>query len=100
VDDHPGGLVDHGEVFVLVDDVQRDLLGPHLHGVGLGNLEVDGVAGGNAVRGVGRVPVDKDEVAFDQASGRGAAEVLRVLGQKAIEPRRSGRGDQVGFRRT
>ena len=100
MDDHPGGLVDDRDVFVLVDDVERYLLRPGHHDVGLGNLKLDYVPGGNAVRGVGRVAVDEDQVAFDQPRRRRPAEFWSLLGEEAIEPRGRRRRDQlVGLRR-
>src|SRR5256886_7500196 len=100
VDDHAGGLVDDRDVVVLVNDVQRDLLRAGLHDIRLGDLEVDDVSGSHAVRRVGGVTVDQDEVTLDEPRGRGAAQLWGLLGEKAIEPRRRRRGGQpTGFRR-
>ena len=37
VDDQPGGLVDHQQMLVLEDDLQRDVLGHVVRGLGLGD---------------------------------------------------------------
>ena len=100
VDDHAGGLVDDRDVVVLVNDVQRDLLRAGLEDIRLRDLEVDDVSGSHAVRRVGGVTVDQDEMTLDEPRGRGAAQLWGLLGEKAIEPRRRGRGGQpAGFRR-
>src|SRR5207253_10401618 len=95
-----GRLVAAREVVVLVTDVQRDLLRAGLHDIRLRDLEVDDVSGSHSVRRVGGVTVDQDEMTLDEPRGRGAAQLWGLLGEKAIEPRRRGRGGQpAGFRR-
>ena len=95
VDDHPGRLVYDGDVFVFVNDVERDRLRRGLGDVRLGDLELHHIAGRHPVRGIGRLAVDVNEVALDQARGGRAAEVVSVLGEKAIQPRGGGRRDQA-----
>lgn len=101
VDDHPCGLVDDCEVFVLIHHVQCDRFGGGLVYVGLRNLEFDDVTRCHAIRGIGGPAVHQDEVALDEARGSRAAEVLRIFGEEAIEPERRGGRDQaaVGLRR-
>jgi len=98
--DHPGRLVDDSEVLVLVNDVQRDLLRAGLHDVSLRYLEVDDIPDFDAIRRSGGKTVEHGEVTLDQPPCRRPAELRDLLGEKAIEPRRRGRGDQpVGLRR-
>jgi hypothetical protein len=100
VDDHPRWFVDDRDVLVLIDDLQGDLLASRFDNVCLGDLELDDVPGRHPVGRVGRVPVDNDQVTLDQACGGGPAQVVSVLGQEAIEPRRCVRGDQALGRRS
>ena len=44
MNDHALGLVDHEQVAVLIDDVQRDILGPGLIGNGRRHLHEQDVA--------------------------------------------------------
>jgi hypothetical protein len=88
VHDHSGGLVDDGEIVILVHNLQRYVLGGRVADIGLGYLELHHVAHGDAVRRIGGVAVDAHEVALDEARRCRAAEVLSVLGEKAIQPRR------------
>jgi hypothetical protein len=65
MDDHPRRLVDDGDVIVFVEDVQRDGLPDRLDYEGLRYLQVDDISRGHAVRRVGGMTVDPDEVALD-----------------------------------
>jgi hypothetical protein len=96
VHDHAGRLVDDGDVLVLEYDVERDRLRGNVGDVGLRDLELDDVASGYPVSGISRLAVDLNQVALDQACGRGPAEVFGVLGEKAIQPRGRGGRDQAG----
>jgi hypothetical protein len=99
VDDHPGRLVDHGQIFVLIEDLERNRLRHGFRHVRLGDLEFDDVARRYAVGGIGALPVDPDEVALDQARGGRPAQVAGMLGEKAVQPRGGGgRYETVGLR--
>ena len=99
VDDHPRGLVDDGDVFVLVDDVEGNRLGSGLDDVRLRNLEIDDVSGCHAVGGVRGVTVHHHQMALDQPRRGRPAQLGSVLGKEAIQPGRRGVRDQlVGFR--
>ena len=100
VHDHARRFVDHREVVVFVDDVERNRLCDGFCDIGLWDLEIDDIAGYHAVRGIGRLSVDPYQVALDQARGGRPAEVLRVLSEKAVQPRgRGGRDQAVGLLR-
>ena len=60
VDDHPGRLVDDGNVFVLVHDLKRDRLGGGVRDVSLWDLEIHHVARRHPISGIGGVPVYLD----------------------------------------
>jgi hypothetical protein len=87
---HPGGLVDDGDVVVLIEDLQRDRLRGGFNYVRLGYLEVHDIPDRHPICRVGGVTVEMDQVALDQACRGRAAQVVCVLGQEAIQPRRRG----------
>src|SRR5216683_1451551 len=97
VHDHPGRLVDDGEILVFIKDIERDVLRGGVADVGLRDLELDHVARGYVVGGIGSVTVDVHEVALDESRRGGAAEVLSVLGEKAIQPQGGRRRDQAAW---
>lgn len=98
VNHHPGGLVDDREVVVLVDDLERNRLRGSVGDVGLRDLELHHVPRRYPIGGIGRLAVDANEVALDETRGSRAAEVVSVLGEKAVQPRGRGRRDQAaGF---
>ena len=100
VDDHPRRLVDDDEVAVLVDDVERDLLGARLEDESVGDLEVDDVPRGYGVGGGCGMTVELDEVALDKPGGSRPAQVGGLRGDEAIQPRRGRISDQaLGLRR-
>ena len=90
MDDHPRRLVDDGDVIVFVKDVQRDGLRDRLDHEGVRYLQVDDISRDHAVRRVGGMTVDVYQVALDQSCGCGAAQVGRLLGEEAVQPRRPG----------
>src|SRR5258708_35311357 len=94
--DHARRFVDDREVVVLVHDLQRNRLCDGFCDVGLRNLEIDDSARHHAVGGIRRLSVDPHHVALDQARGGRPAEVLGVLGEKAVQPRGRGLRDQAG----
>ena len=101
MDHHPGRLVDDYEVTVFIHDVERYRLGLGNGRVSLRNLELDLVAGRDAVRGTRRAAVEGDEMALDQTRRGGTAQVMPMLGEEAVEPWRRLGGDQlVGLRKT
>lgn len=95
VNDHPGGLVDDRKVFVFIDHLKRYLLGSSVGDVRLGDLELNHVPGCDTIRGIRGPAVDANEMALDEARGSRAAEVVSVLGEKAVQPKGRGRRDQA-----
>src|SRR5258708_33501130 len=73
-------------MLVFIKEMERDVLGGGVADVGVRDLELDNVARGYVVGGIGSVTGDAHEVALDESRGGGAAEVLSVLGEKAIQP--------------
>src|SRR5712671_3631859 len=99
MDDHARGLVDDRQVVVLIENVERNLFRGRVRDVSLRDLELDHVTHAYAIRGIGRVAVDPDQVALDQPRRGRAAQVDRVLGQEAVQARGRGlRYDSVGLR--
>jgi hypothetical protein len=97
---HAGGLADHHQVVVLIDDVERNLLGLRRDGECFRDLDLDDVARSNTSGGLCGLAVEANEMTLDQARGCGSAQVGRVLGDEPVEPRRARRGDQlVGLRK-
>jgi hypothetical protein len=84
--DHARGFVDDCEIVVLVQELERNVLRGGGADIGLRDLELDDIARNDTVGGVGGAAVDAHEVALDQARGGGAAQVLRMLGEKPIQP--------------
>jgi hypothetical protein len=73
VDDHSCRLVDNRQVVVFVHDLEGDRFGRRLGDVCLRDLVLDDVTGGDSIRGISGLAVDKDQVAFDQSCGGRAA---------------------------
>ena len=99
VHDHARRLVDDGEVVILVDDVEGYVLGSCLQHKRLRQLDFDDVTGRDAVGGLGRPAVEPNEVSFDQPRRSRPAQLVRLLGDEAVQPRRRSRGDQLSVRR-
>jgi len=100
VNDHPSRLVDDRKVFVFVDHLERYLLGRSVGDVRLGDLELHHIPGCDTIRGIGGPAVEANKMAFDEACGSRAAEVVSVLGEKAVQAKGRGRRDQAaGFGR-
>jgi hypothetical protein len=87
MDDDTGGLVHDEEVLVLEDHAQVDLLRLERVGLGLRQVDLEGLAAREppALRR-GR-PLDAHRACGDQPLGRRARADLGALGQEAIEPR-------------
>ena len=82
---HARGLVDDYYVVVLVDDVERNILGQSIERLGLGEREVDEVTHGYLVFFLGRPSVDGDEACFTQLCRR-TARHIKILGNIRVEP--------------
>ncbi len=66
MDDHSGRLVDDGEVLVLVDDIERYVLGLEPCGRSLDQIDLDGVALAEPVRRLDRPVIDQHVFVLDQ----------------------------------
>ncbi len=97
MDDHSGRLIDDQQVFVLVDDLERDVFGLGVRCIGLRDFELDHVAGGDSIRGIGRLAIHCDEVALDQSRSGRAAEVGCVLRDETVQTRRRNVSDQAAL---
>ena len=98
--DHAGRFVDHDEVIVLVDDLERDLLAGGRDFVGLGDVDLDDVPHRHTIGRIRRFAIETYEVTLDEARRRRAAEITRVLRDETVEPGRGCFRDQlaVGLR--
>jgi len=86
MNDEPGRLVEHEEIVVLEQNVERYRLGL---GVALFNLRLahfDNVAGPNRVAWSRRLSVQSDEFFPDQRLEPGAGERREGQGERAVEP--------------
>ncbi len=85
VDHQPGGLVDDGEVLVLVDDGERDGGGAERAGrLVLGEPDGDQLAAGEDPGGAGGLAVDGHRLVGDEPGGLGAGEA-ELVGEEAVE---------------
>ena len=62
MDVHAGGLVDHEDVLVLMEDIEGKILGRDIPGSGGGDPDGDGGFGGELIAGVDGFSVEKDAV--------------------------------------
>ena len=97
VNDHTRRFIYDQQVFILIDDLERDVFGLGVCCVGLGDLELDHVAGGDSIRGIGRLAIHSDQVALDQPRRGGAAEVGGVLRDETVQTRRRDLSDQAAL---
>jgi hypothetical protein len=100
VHDHAGRLVDDDQVLVLEHDPQRYVFrrGARRRSRRR-SFVLDQVVGGDPVGSPGDPAVDAYGPLADQSRGGGTAQLGRVLGEEAVEPRRRRRGDQLVGRR-
>ena len=84
---HVGRLVDGREVFVLVEDLQRDVFGEGRRVGRLRLLDADVVAVADAIAGLGRLAVDLHAAGVDDALHDRTAVVGEHRGEILIEAR-------------
>src|SRR6266852_3394842 len=101
MDHHARRLVDHDEIVILVDDFKWDRLSRCQRCIGFGDLELDDITDRHAIRWVGGLAVDADEVTLDEPRSGRAAEVARMRRDETVEPGRWSVSDQpaLGLRR-
>ena len=93
VNHHAGGLVDDGEVVVLVEDVERNVLGSGVKGCGVGlALDLDLLAAVELELGGGDGSVDADLAGVDEQLHAGAADVRQGLGEVGVQAQAGGGG--------
>ena len=87
MDDHAGGLVDDDNLFVFVDDVERDVFGREVERRGRCEFYLDAVARADFVRWLGGAAVDERVAVFDEPLDGRAARALDARGEHRVEPR-------------
>src|SRR5260370_40544598 len=95
--DHARRLVDHHQVRVLVDDLERDRLGGSNRDVCLRDLVLDDVTFRETIRRIVARTVDADEMALSEARGSRTAELALALRDEAVEPGRRDLCGQAAF---
>ena len=85
VDDHPGRLVDHHHVGILIDDVERDGLRDHVGRLGDGASDGDDIARVNDRAWPRVAPVEPDMRVLDQLVRVAAREVGYIIGHVAVQ---------------
>ncbi len=85
MDDHGGGLVDDRQEGVLIEDIERNVLGDRFGVTRFRLLDADHVAVTDAVAGLGGLAVDHDSRGLDDALDHGTAEVGEQTGQVQVE---------------
>jgi hypothetical protein len=86
VDHHAGWLVDDGEIFVFVEDVERDVFGCGMERRRLRRaFDLNGLAAVELLFGLGGVTINADLASFDQELDSGSGDIREGLGQVLIE---------------
>ncbi len=85
VDDHAGGFIDGDDIFIFVEDGERDLFRSGVERSGAGGLDDDGIARSSQVRRAARVAVDADTAVLDPILQAGAAELGKTLVEDEIQ---------------
>jgi hypothetical protein len=85
MDDHAGGLVDHGDLRVFVKHVDGDGFGEKLERLFRGKLDDNGLAALEAVRRLAGKAVDADAALVHELLQTRAAELGETRGKEAIE---------------
>jgi hypothetical protein len=81
VNHHAGWLVDDGEVFVFVEDVERNVFGCGVERRGLRRaFDLDGFATVEFLFGLGSVAIDADLTGFDEELDAGPGDIREGLG--------------------
>ena len=85
MNDHPGWLVEHQHVLVLVHDRERDGLGLERLRRERRDLDLDPLAGGHVVGGLALRPVHANQSRVDQRLESGARHTGQLRGQPAVQ---------------
>jgi hypothetical protein len=81
-----GRLAEDQEVRVLVDDLERDVLGEGPGGNGLGHVDQDALARAEASGGARGVTLEEHVPLTDQGLDAGAAQAGKRARQPGVEP--------------
>ena len=81
----PLGLVDYQQILVLVDNIERYVLGLNIHGLGLRNLVGDGVAGIQLVVFLAGFSAAKNLPFLNESLGGAPAQTRYAPGQKGVQ---------------
>src|SRR5580693_1008112 len=79
-------LVDHREIIIFVENVERNRFGGDFELFGLRNFDLHLLAGLNSMRWLSDHAVDAHAPFGDQFLNSRAAEFARARGEKAVEP--------------
>ncbi len=85
VHDETGGLLEHEQVRVLVDDVERDGLSSRLRRHRGGNSDADGLPAANSHRRALDAAIDEQESLVDQSLDAGARELGKCSSDPGVE---------------
>jgi hypothetical protein len=82
---HSGGLVDHGEIVIFVENIQRDRFGRYSHRLRRRDFDFDDLAGFEAVGRFRGDAIHANTTFGNQCLEPCAAEIGSVGGEKAVE---------------
>ena len=85
VDDHAARLVDHDDVRVLIDDVERDVLGRERDFRGLGQLDAVGFARGGLAVLLHLGAAERDGPGLDEPLGLRAGEGVHITREESVD---------------
>jgi hypothetical protein len=92
VDDHAGGFIEHGKVFILIEEGEGQFLRLSGGGAVFWQGEGDGISGDDVVVRLHGASVEEDGPFFDQGLDAGSGEVWPGLGEPAVEALARGAG--------
>jgi hypothetical protein len=85
VNDHARGLVDYEEIFVRVEDFERDGFGPRVDRLRRRNFDGDCIAGLDAMGALGWRAIHASVAVVEQRLDARAAEIRKMRGQETVE---------------
>ena len=86
MDDQTHRLVDDQEVFVFMEDIERNVLCDKGRWLGVRNLDGDGVTGCDGGPRSRPAPIQKDVAILEKSLDAGAGELREFPGEEQIEP--------------
>jgi eukaryotic-like serine/threonine-protein kinase len=85
VDDHAGGLVEDDEIFILKQNIQRDVLRRVVERNRFREHDADAVAEFHRVTGLGGMTIDLDELLANERLDARAGKVIETGGEKRVQ---------------